>query len=83
MSWRDTHGHKIVSAAEAVRHVRSGQVVAITGSAEPARLIRALEARRDELAGVRITDNFPLRPRVWLQDPTVGRFRARGDLPHL
>jgi 4-hydroxybutyrate CoA-transferase len=76
MGWREKYEHKIVSAAEAARQVRSGQIVSISGSAEPNRLIAALEARGDDLSGVRILDSWPLRPRVWLGENPPPAFLA-------
>lgn len=55
MSWKDAFGKKIVTAAEAVSHVQSGDKV-IFGDwiAEPPALVNALAARFGELQNVEI-----------------------------
>jgi len=53
--WPQSFAEKAVSAEEAVAHIKPGQRVFIgTGCAEPQALVRAMCARKRELAGVEI-----------------------------
>ncbi len=64
LTWVDEYQSKLSTAEEAVKAVRSGDVVswglAITGPSSL--LVDALLARADELRGVRIVDSVPARP---------------------
>ena len=55
LDWRQRHGHKLTSAQDAVKRVRSGQTVYIgSGAAEPCILSDSLVARAGELRDVRV-----------------------------
>ncbi len=54
-NWQEKYRSQIVTAEEAVKHIRPGQRVFIgTGCAEPLRLVRALTQRAAELADTEI-----------------------------
>jgi 4-hydroxybutyrate CoA-transferase len=52
--WRELFRDKLVSADEAVRRVRSGDLVRFVMGPVPVTLVNALARRRDELSGVRV-----------------------------
>ena len=54
MSWRDEYRRKLVSAAEAISIVESGDRVVIPLTQQPRQLAKALAARRSELQGVSV-----------------------------
>jgi 4-hydroxybutyrate CoA-transferase len=52
--WRDRFRDKLVSADEAVRRVKNGDLIRLPMGAVPVSLVNALARRRDELEGVRV-----------------------------
>ena len=73
MNWRETVSDKLMSPAEAVRAVKSGDVVAIAAiNCTPFTLCQALYERRAELSGVRIDHPAPLFP--WVREGDEGAF---------
>ena len=73
MNWRETVSDKLMSPAEAVQAVKSGDVVAIAAiNCTPFTLCQALYERRAELSGVRIDHPAPLFP--WVQEGDEGAF---------
>lgn len=69
-SWQDEYKNKLVSAEEAVKHVKSKDVVTfgLALGGPTAHLVDALLARADELEKVRIFDAVSVRP-MKLYDP--------------
>ena len=66
MNWREMVSDRLVSPAEAVREVKSGDTVAIAAiNCTPYTLCQALYDRRPELSEVRIDHPAPLFP--WVQ----------------
>lgn len=73
MTWRDMVADKLMSPAEAVQAVRSGDVVAISAiNCTPFTLCQALYERRSELSDIRIDHPAPLFP--WVQPDDEGPF---------
>lgn len=73
MNWREMVSDKLMSPAEAVRVVKSGDVVAIAAiNCTPFTLCQALYERRAELSGVRIDHPAPLFP--WVHEGDEGAF---------
>ena len=73
MTWRSTVSDKLMSPAEAVQAVKSGDVVAISAiNCTPFTLCQALYERRSELSDVRIDHPAPLFP--WIQPDDEGPF---------
>ncbi|MBI3743157.1 MAG: hypothetical protein HY261_02585, partial [Chloroflexi bacterium] len=70
--WRKHYESRMVSPAEAVVHVKSGDHVAICRGREPQALGLALAARRGELRNVRLTVPQPGRDFGWYDDPSWG-----------
>ena len=54
MGWREQFRDKLVTAAEAVRRVKDGDLVRLPMGAVPVTLVNALAQRRDELRDVRV-----------------------------
>lgn len=63
LTWQDEYESKVVSAEEAVKTVKSGDVIgwALGVTAPSSHLVDALFERADELRGVRIADSVPTR----------------------
>ena len=73
MNWREMVSDKLMSPAEAVQAVRSGDTVAISAiNCTPYTLCQALYDRRAELSDVRIDHPAPLFP--WVQPGDEGPF---------
>ena len=73
MNWREMVSDKLMSPAEAVQVVKSGDVVAIAAiNCTPFTLCQALYSRRAELSGVRVDHPAPLFP--WVQPGDEGAF---------
>ena len=73
MSWREMVSDKLMSPAEAVQAVKSGDQVAVAAiNCTPLTLCQALYERRAELSGVRIDHPAPLFP--WVQPGDEGAF---------
>lgn len=73
MTWRDMVSDKLMSPAEVVQAVKSGDVVAISAiNCTPFTLCQALYERRSELSDVRIDHPAPLFP--WAQPDDEGPF---------
>lgn len=71
---KELYRQKLVSPEEAVKAVRSGDRVALPlGCGEPAGLLRALFARREELSGVIIDQMLPFRQAEYLKSPEYAR----------
>ena len=68
MDWRKTYRDKIVSAEEAVKAVKSGDVVVVTRHPPPRIVMDALAARRDELRNVRVRAVAPAYDPGWFQE---------------
>lgn len=70
LTWEDEYKSKLVSAEEAVKVVKSGDVVgmALAVGGPSSHLIDALLNRANELRGVRIADSVPVRP-LKIYDP--------------
>jgi len=66
--WRAGLGDRLVSAEEAVRRVRSGDLVRLPLGPVPGTLVRALAARRDELQGVRVFQGASTAAQPWASD---------------
>jgi 4-hydroxybutyrate CoA-transferase len=64
MTWQDEYKSKLVSAEEAVKKVKSGDVIGfgMCLTAPTAHLVDPLLDRASELENVRITDIVPIRP---------------------
>jgi acyl-CoA hydrolase len=75
--WRDLYKDKIVSAAEAIEHIRPGDRVYI-GSAcgEPQELVRALAAHGDHLADTELIHVLTLGVAPYAQPRYAHNFRA-------
>lgn len=75
--WRDLYKDKIVSAAEAIEHIRPGNRVYI-GSAcgEPQELVRALAAHGDHLADTELIHVLTLGVAPYAQPRYAHNFRA-------
>ena len=54
MHWRERFRDKLVTAADAVRRVKNGDLVRLPMGPVPVTLVNALARRRDELDGVRV-----------------------------
>ena len=76
MSWQEHYKSRLVTAAEAVSHIKSGMKMS-TGHAcaAPTKLVDALMARKDELSGVEITHMVPLTPAPYCEEPFCQSFR--------
>jgi acyl-CoA hydrolase len=75
-SWRTRYADKLVSAEQAVRRIRSGDVVYAGGwTSVPPTLCRELVARRGELRDVTI--NTYLTPFDWDDAATLAHYRVR------
>lgn len=75
-NWRGLYQDKIVSAAQAVQHIKSGDRV-VTGHAcgEPQALIEALVARSQEFKDVEIVHMVAMGPAKYAQAGLEGSFR--------
>ena len=64
MTWNDEYKDKVVSVEEAVKKVKSGDVVGfgLSLGSPTAYVVEALLNRANELKGVRIIDAVPIRP---------------------
>ncbi|MFQ5874097.1 MAG: hypothetical protein ACE5JL_09880, partial [Dehalococcoidia bacterium] len=67
MDWREQYRKKVVSAEEAVRTVRSGDVVVVTRHPPPRVLMDALAARKKELRDVKVRAVAPAYDPGWFQ----------------
>ena len=73
MNWRQTVSDKLMSPAEAVQAVKSGDVVGVSAiNCTPFTLCQALYDRRSELSDVQIEHPAPLFP--WVQPDDEGPF---------
>ena len=73
MNWREMVSDKLMSPAEAVQAVKSGDQVTVAAiNCTPFTLCQALYDRRAELSGVRIDHPAPLFP--WVQEGDEGAF---------
>jgi 4-hydroxybutyrate CoA-transferase len=76
MSWRDEYQRKLVTAEEAVKVVKSGDLVAMTMGQQPKKLCEALVARFGELENVEILQADPLVDFGWFQPDFQKAFRV-------
>ena len=76
MNWQDEYRRKLVSAEEAVRVVKSGDLVTMTMGQQPRRLCEALVARFGELDNVEIMQADPLTDFGWFQPDLQRSFRV-------
>jgi len=63
--WRDAFRAKLVSADDAVRRIKSGDLVRLQMGPVPVTLVNALARRRDELHGVRVLQGASRHPHPW------------------
>ena len=63
--WRTTVADRLVGADDAVRRVRSGDLVRLPMGPVPVTLINALARRRDELRDVRVAQGATRHPPPW------------------
>ncbi len=76
MSWKEYYDSRVVSAAEAVKHIKSGWKMSIGHAcAAPMVLVDALMERKDEVSGVEITHMVPLTPAPYCEEPYCRSFR--------
>jgi 4-hydroxybutyrate CoA-transferase len=64
MTWNDEYKNKVLTAEQAVKKVKSGDVVGfgLSLGSPTSHLVDALLGRAEELRGVRIIDAVPIRP---------------------
>jgi len=78
-NWKSTHGHKIVSAQQALQSVRSGdRVVLGHACSEPTVLVQALVARAPELSNVEIVNMVAMCPAEFAKPGLERSFRFNG-----
>lgn len=67
MGWKENYKRKLVSAEEAAKHVKSGDItLSALGLGEPSMLIpTAIAARKDELKNVTLGSALQFRPYPW------------------
>jgi acyl-CoA hydrolase len=76
MSWADSYRSKLVSAAEAVSVIKSGDTVYLSGNAAtPYSLMEALAERKDELENVELTHVLLLGEDPLAKPEMEGHFR--------
>lgn len=76
-SWSRLYNSKVVSAAEAISHVSSGQSIYVhSNAAAPQALLRALVDRSDTLRNVQIYHLLTLGEAKYAQPAYAGSFRA-------
>src|SRR5215470_16780799 len=63
--WREIFRDKLVSPAQAVARVKSGDLVRLQMGPVPATLVEALAQRRDALHGVRVLQGATRHPQPW------------------
>ena len=75
MGWREQCKDKIVTAAEAVSHIQSGDKVMFADwIGEPPALVEALVARGGELENVEIIHGMSPGPQEYLEEKYRGHF---------
>ncbi len=77
VGWREHYEARLVSAEEAVSHVQSGDLVALTLGEEPLVLTSALQARAGELQNVVIQCAGPANERGWFDPGISPSFRVQ------
>ena len=76
MSWKEYYDSRVVSAAEAVKHIQSGWKMSVGHAcAAPMVLVDALMERKDEINEVQITHMVPLTPAPYCEEPYCQSFR--------
>lgn len=65
MRWQETFADQLISADEAARRVKSGDLVRLAMGPVPVSLVNALARRRDELQGVRVLQGATRHPHPW------------------
>ena len=76
MSHRDVYQQKRMSAADAVRQVRNGDMIVVpTGVGEPPTLLTALSDQRRDFRGVQVAQILPLRKYGYFDPETVEHVR--------
>src|ERR1035437_7019994 len=63
--WHERFCAKLVTAADAVARVKSGDLVRLQMGPVPVTLINALAQRRDQLHGVRVSQGATRHPQPW------------------
>lgn len=67
MDWREEYQSKLISAEEAAKLVRSGDVLAIGGSTDQPKIMQqAIFARRNELSDVKVFHMCPVSDPGWI-----------------
>ncbi|MDO8568882.1 MAG: acetyl-CoA hydrolase/transferase C-terminal domain-containing protein [Dehalococcoidales bacterium] len=79
MSWRDDYKRKFVSPDEAVKVVRSGEIVAIPIDTEAWAVSKALMARQSELKNVAVLIRRPRRDLGWFEGDFGDAFKVVMD----
>ena len=75
MDWREKYKDKMTTAAEAVRHVKSGEkIIFADWIGEPPALVDALVARYQELENVTIIHGMSPGPNEYLEEKYEGHF---------
>ncbi|MBI4308514.1 MAG: 4-hydroxybutyrate CoA-transferase [Chloroflexi bacterium] len=67
MDWKSDYQRKLMTAEEAVRLAKSGDVVCLPTGRDPRALCTALAARREELRNVRLVFQTVVRDYAWSQ----------------
>jgi 4-hydroxybutyrate CoA-transferase len=77
VSWTETYRRKVVTAAEAVRHIRSGQRVFLSGNCSvPYQVLGALVGGAKELQGVEIVQVLTLGAAEYVDPSLEGHLRV-------
>lgn len=75
-NWKEHYGRKIITAAEAMRHIRPGNRIFIgTGCASPQLLIKALTATKTDVADAEILHLLTMGVAPYAQEAFSDRFR--------
>ncbi len=76
MSWQDQYQGKLISAKQAAKLVKNGDVVVVGSvSADPQDFLQALVDRREELRDVQIVHMRTMRPLVYAEEGMEKHFR--------
>ncbi|MCD8350176.1 MAG: hypothetical protein LUC93_06145 [Planctomycetaceae bacterium] len=76
MDWKRIYTERTTTAAEAVKHIKSGNRVALAHSVgEPSHLVAAMVANREAYRDVEITHMVPMSPAPYAQPGMEAHFR--------
>lgn len=76
MTTRDLYAQRRVSAADAVRHVRNGDMIIVpTGVGEPPTLLTALSEQRRDFRDVKVAQILAMRKYAYIDSETVDHVR--------